>query len=503
MGECNLKKYYTAVVKDGKIFLNESTDLPEGTNIQLVEKKSFYQPLTEQIEEENIKSEPITTNIQQLEDNDSENKFDKFGLHKLVMQGVYKVGYASPTLIQNQAIRSIIEKKDVMGIAKTGSGKTAAFTLPILNNLIGQKIEKKRQPKVLIISPTRELAIQIGVSIDTYGRYTELNQITIFGGVNQKHQVDQLQNTGAQILVATPGRLLDLIRQKFISLDHVKTLVLDEADRMLDMGFIPDVKRIVSKIPHREQSLLFSATMPKDILDLAKSFLKEDFVHVTGDQQSIPINKIKQEIYFVEKGDKLSLLENLLEHDNISRALIFSRTKYGADKLVRKLKKQSYTIEAMHGNKSQAARQRVLKNFKDNKTQILIATDLAARGLDVDDITHVINYDLPSEPETYMHRIGRTARAGKSGIAISFCQDDQRKYFTQIEQLLGFQIPRASDNPFQSIHEEPLPTQFGKKAENKTKYKSNTKSRKNTRKKGARDFRSRDRKKKRTKKNND
>lgn len=480
------------MVKEGKIFLNEPTDLPEGTNIQLVEKKSPFQPLTQQIEDEKIAIQQVpmieevsTQKVQEgekmSEDRDSPNKFDKFGFHELINQGVTKVGYTSPTLVQDQAIQSIIDRKDILGIAKTGSGKTAAFALPILNNLLNQKLEHEKLPNVLVLSPTRELAIQIGVSFENYGLFTNIKQITIFGGVNQKHQVDQLQKRDAQILVATPGRLLDLINQKYISLDHVQILVLDEADRMLDMGFIPDIKRIVSKIPQREQSLLFSATMPKAILKLAESFLKTNYVHVTGDQQSIPINKIKQEIYFVEKEDKLALLENILEHDNISKTLIFSRTKHGADKLARKLQKQSYSIEAMHGNKSQASRQRVLKSFKDNNIQILVATDLAARGLDVDDISHVINYDIPSEPETYMHRIGRTARAGKSGIAISFCQNDQRKYFPQIEQLLGFHIPRAIDNPFQSVHEEPLPTKLGVKLESRKRNKQSKMSEKSNR----------------------
>ena len=381
-----------------------------------------------------------------------------------------------------------MEKKDVVGIAKTGSGKTAAFALSILNNLLQLKLDPKRQPKVLIITPTRELAIQIGVGFDTYGWFTNLKQITIYGGVSQKPQVEQLRKGGCSILVATPGRLLDLMGQNFISLEYIQTLVLDEADRMLDMGFIPDIKRIIQKIPKGGQSLMFSATMPSKILDLAKSFLKEDFIHVTGDKQSIPINKIEQEIYFVEKEDKMDLLHGLLANDNISRALIFSRTKYGADKLARKLKKLSFSIEAMHGNKSQQARQRVLSNFKANRTHNLVATDLAARGLDVDDISHVINYDLPSEPEIYMHRIGRTARAGKSGIAISFCENDQRKYFTKIEQLLGFHIPRALNNPFQSIYEEPLPTQLGKKKFDKTKNKSSSKTRKRGRKKRSQEF---------------
>lgn len=354
--------------------------------------------------------------------------------------------------------------------------------MPILHNLLKQKNTPKKQPKVLVISPTRELAIQIGKSFDTYGKFSQVKQVTIFGGVKQKNQVDLLHDGRYPILVATPGRLLDLMRQKIITLKHVQTLVLDEADRMLDMGFIPDIKRIVSNIPHREQSLLFSATMPKEILELAKSFLKKDFVHVTGDQTSIPIDKIKQEIYFVEKSDKLELLENILSHHNISKTLIFSRTKYGADKLARKLQRKSYTIDSLHGNKSQGARQRALSNFKENRTQILVATDLAARGLDVDDITHVINYDMPSEPETFLHRIGRTARAGKSGIAISFCQEDQRKYFAPIERLLGFHIPRAIDNPVQSMHEEPLPTDLKKKSNNTKGNKYSRRSNKGPRK---------------------
>ncbi|MCH8907503.1 MAG: DEAD/DEAH box helicase [Candidatus Heimdallarchaeota archaeon] len=460
--------------------------------------------LTEQLGDVKIGDEPVfvTREISSVPatftGSLSNRDFDQFGLHESLRLAIDDVGYITPTLIQGQAIGPIMDKKDVLGVAKTGSGKTAAFSLPILHNLIQEKLDRKKQPTVLVVTPTRELAIQIGVSFDTYGRFTKLKQVTIFGGVSQKPQVDSLRTSGFSILVATPGRLLDLIGQKHISLKYVQTLILDEADRMLDMGFIPDVKRIVEQIPLDRQSLLFSATMPAEVLDLAKSFLNDELIHVTGDQQSIPINKIKQEVYFVEKADKLELIKYLLSTDNISRAIVFTRTKHGADKLVKKLKRESFTIEAMHGNKSQNARQRALANFKSNKTQILIATDLAARGLDMDDISHVINYDLPMVPETYMHRIGRTARAGKSGNAISFCSNDERKYFAQIERLLGVHIPRALDNPLQSEFESPPPTQIATTKIGTKKSTTKTKSRRSSSKKEGREFNSWERNKRRT-----
>jgi ATP-dependent RNA helicase RhlE len=437
-----LKNTYTIEVNNGQIKLDEPTDLPEGTIITLSTQISDIKStnLTRQ------KISPLHENgtiKQNGKEINTKSEFSKFGLHKFLLKAINEAGYTSPTLIQDQAIIPVMQKEDLLGIAKTGSGKTASFALPIINDLIGTKPTNGTQPRVLIISPTRELAIQIGQSFDVYGKYTDINQVTIFGGVKQTGQVQQLKKK-AQILIATPGRLLDLVNQGIISLEFVKTLVLDEADQMLDMGFIPDVKRIVQIVPQREQTLFFSATMPNEILKLAKSFLKQKYIHVTAENQAIPINKIKQKLYFVEKQEKLGLLEDLLTSNEITRTIVFTRTKHGADKLVRKMKHLSLDLGALHGNKSQNARQAVLADFKANRIQVLIATDIAARGLDIDDISHIINYDIPSEPETYMHRIGRTARAGKSGIAISFCSQEENKYINQIEKLLGFKVQRAS-----------------------------------------------------------
>lgn len=350
---------------------------------------------------------------------------------------INKMGFSQPTDIQEKSIPHILIQKDVLGTAKTGSGKTAAFLLPIINNLLERETPKRTPIKTLIVAPTRELAIQIGDTFYKLARYTHLKHITIYGGVNQFPQVKALRKNNVAVLIATPGRLLDLISQGHISLDKVNTLVLDEADRMLDMGFLPDIKRIFRLLPPQRQSLMFSATMPAQIENLVHQFFKKDYVTIEGTKESVPLDKISQNIYFVEKSLKWERLRELLKNPQMKKAIVFSRTKHGADKIVRKLRKAYFSAEAMHGNKSQNARQKTLLNFKHSKTQILVATDVAARGLDVDDISHVINYDLPEEAETYLHRIGRTARAGKEGTAISLCSNDERKYFKRIERLVG------------------------------------------------------------------
>ncbi len=404
------------------------------------------------------KEEPL-----QVNNNEEMSSFERFGFNDAIRRAIKKVGYTSPTLIQEQAIQPVLNSTDLLGISKTGSGKTAAFILPLLQIYSNIDLKEATSPKILIITPTRELAIQIGVNVEKYGKYTGIKQTTIYGGVSQHEQVKKLRNKDSIFLIATPGRLLDLINQGHVDLNSVKTLILDEADRMLDMGFIPDMKKIVAYTSQREQTLLFSATMPEKILELANEFLKSDFVHVTGDQQSIPVDKINQEIFFVENREKFNLLKAILEQEQNHRVLIFTRTKYGADKLARKLSSKRSRIEAIHGNKSQQNRQKSLKNFRINRSNILVATDLAARGLDVKDITHVVNYDLPREAETYIHRIGRTARAGKSGYAISFCSKDERKFLPQIEVLMGNHIPRAKENPFQSEFQEPILANLNRK----------------------------------------
>ncbi|MCZ2098980.1 MAG: DEAD/DEAH box helicase [Chloroflexota bacterium] len=370
-----------------------------------------------------------------------------------LLRAVRAEGYAEPSPIQAQAIPHVLAGQDLLGCAQTGTGKTAAFALPILQRLAESRSQGARRLRALVLSPTRELASQIGASFETYGRFTGLRQITIYGGVNQNPQVERLQR-GADILVATPGRLIDLLNQRHVHLDTLEVLVLDEADRMLDMGFIHDVRRIIAKLPARRQTLLFSATMPDEIRSLADSILtKPVFVAVTP--AATTVDTIDQSVYFVEKGDKPALLEHLLRDATLDRVLVFTRTKHGANKVVRQLERARVSAEAIHGNKSQSARERALANFKDGATRVLVATDIAARGIDVDDISHVINYDLPNEPESYVHRIGRTARAGASGIAYSFCTADERAYLVDIERLIRLHIPRAAHHPFAS--EVPLP----------------------------------------------
>jgi ATP-dependent RNA helicase RhlE len=341
-----------------------------------------------------------------------------------------------------------LQRRDLLGCAQTGTGKTAAFSIPILQLLYQDKQQHKEQKtiKALILTPTRELAIQINESLAAYGRHTGLKHLVIFGGVSQNPQVDALKR-GVDILVATPGRLLDLMQQRFISLEHIKMLVLDEADRMLDMGFVNDVKKIIAKVPAKRQTLFFSATMPKEIQQLADSMLfNPEKVEVTP--VSSTAETIQQELYYVQKSDKRDLLSHILKDKNIKSVLVFTRTKHGADKVVKDLHKLKITAEAIHGNKSQNARQRALTNFKSRDTRVLIATDIAARGIDIDELAYVINYEIPNIPETYVHRIGRTGRAGANGIAYSFCDAEETAYIKDIQKLIGKQIPVNDEHPY-------------------------------------------------------
>ncbi len=345
--------------------------------------------------------------------------------------------------------RRYLPGRDLIGCAQTGTGKTAAFALPILQRLVAANQSRRGGViRVLVLSPTRELASQIGDSFAAYGRHTELKHIVIFGGVGQQPQVDKLRR-GADILVATPGRLLDLMGQGIVKLDTVEVFVLDEADRMLDMGFIHDVRRIIKVLPTKRQTLLFSATMPEAIQDLASSILINPLrVEVTP--QATTVDTVDQSVFFVNKKDKRALLEHILADRAIRRALVFTRTKHGANKLVEQLDHANIQAEAIHGNKSQTARERALANFKAGKTRVLVATDIAARGIDVDDVTHVINFDLPNEPESYVHRIGRTARAGASGTAYSFCDAEERAYLRDIEKLIRLRVPVVAEHPYVS-----------------------------------------------------
>jgi ATP-dependent RNA helicase RhlE len=383
--------------------------------------------------------------------------FDALGLSEPLLKALKKEAYTTPTPIQAQSIPLILDGKDVLGCAQTGTGKTAAFSLPILQLLAKNPPipGKKRHLRALILTPTRELALQIKESIDTYGVYTPLKNQVIFGGVSQLHQTNDLAR-GTDILVATPGRLLDLMGQGFINLQHIEIFVLDEADRMLDMGFVHDVKKVLAKLPTQRQSLFFSATMATEIINLANTILKNPSqVEVTP--VSSTAQTVQQSIYFVDKDNKRKLLVYLLENPAIKSLLVFTKTKHGANRLVTDLEKNGVAADAIHANKSQTARQRALSNFKAKTLRVLIATDIASRGIDVDDLTHVINYELPNIPESYVHRIGRTGRAGASGIAISFCDSDEREYLRDIQKIIAMQIPTVHDHPYESYDNEPIP----------------------------------------------
>ena len=364
------------------------------------------------------------------------NHFDEIDLIAPIQKALETEGYVKPTPIQAQTVPAALQGFDVLGCAQTGTGKTAAFALPILNRL-GDRNRKStpNRPLVLALAPTRELAIQIGDSFATYGRHLKIRQALVYGGVNQNKQV-RAMDRGAHVLVATPGRLLDLMDQGFIHLDRLETFVLDEADRMLDMGFLPDLKRIIRCLPQKRQSLFFSATLPPNIIQLSQSLLT-DPVTVNVTPKSRSVDKISQEMRFVEPAEKQSRLREILDGENVRRAIVFTRTKRTANLVERKLAQSGIKAAAIHGNKSQNARQRVLDAFRRDRVKVLVATDVAARGIDVDGITHVVNFDVPTEPESYVHRIGRTGRAGAEGIAITFYTSDQRKDVLAIEKLIG------------------------------------------------------------------
>ncbi|MFZ1686304.1 MAG: DEAD/DEAH box helicase [Flavobacteriales bacterium] len=409
--------------------------------------------------------------------------FDQLGLIQPLLDALRHEGYTKPTPIQEQAIPLLLQGHDILGCAQTGTGKTAAFALPILQllhsgeqpvatNGASSKLKEwfggakpaapatpagkrtAKQPLCLILTPTRELAIQIGESFSAYGRNLGIRHTVIFGGVGQKPQTDALQR-GVEVVVATPGRLLDLMGQGYVHLEKIEVFVLDEADRMLDMGFIHDVKRVIQKLPAKRQTLFFSATMPPDVSRLANTILTNPRrVEVTP--QSTTAEKVQQQLFHVDKGHKRALLVHVLEDAAIKSALVFTRTKHGANKVAKDLEKSGISAEAIHGNKSQSARQKALSNFKTGKTRVLVATDIAARGIDIDDLGHVINYEIPNIPETYVHRIGRTGRAGASGLAISFCDNgEERDFLRDIQKLIGKQIPVMREHPFEGAPPPP------------------------------------------------
>lgn len=374
-------------------------------------------------------------------------KFTQLGLSAPILKAIDALGYQETTPIQEKAIPVILEGKDVLGCAQTGTGKTAAFSIPILQLLTNEeKSTKTKNIRALILTPTRELAIQIDESIQNYGKHLHLKHTVIFGGVSQNAQTDTLKR-GIDILVATPGRLLDLITQGFIHLNALEFFVLDEADRMLDMGFLADIKKIIALLPRKRHTLFFSATMPKEISKLANSLLHNP-VKIEVAPVSSTAETINQQVYFTDRINKRSLLKHLLINPEIQSALVFTRTKHGADRVARELNKAKIKSEAIHGNKSQNNRQRALTNFKAKHTRVLVATDIAARGIDVEELSHVINYEVPNIPETYVHRIGRTGRAGANGVALTFCDAEEHVLLKDIEKTIGLKIPVVSNHPF-------------------------------------------------------
>lgn len=380
--------------------------------------------------------------------------FENLNIIEPIQKALKTEGYKEATPIQAEAIPSLLKGTDLLGCAQTGTGKTAAFAIPILQGIESEKRggKGKRQIKSLILAPTRELAIQIGKSFEAYSKYMDIKTLTIFGGVSQHPQTKALIR-GVDVLVATPGRLLDLINQRYVSLNHTKYFVLDEADMMLDMGMIHDVRRIIKYVPAVRQTMFFSATMPSEIEKLANSILKNPLkVEITP--ESTTVDTIEQSVYRVDKRDKTNLLIHLLKNNDMESALVFSRTKHGANKIVTLLEKAGFKADAIHGNKSQNARQLALKNFKERKTRILVATDIAARGIDVSQLSHVINYNLPEVSETYVHRIGRTGRAGRGGIAISFCDNEERKLLVDIQKLISKSIAVVHDQPYAMTDKE-------------------------------------------------
>jgi ATP-dependent RNA helicase RhlE len=374
--------------------------------------------------------------------------FEQLNLITPILTALKEENYTTPTPIQQKAIPIILAGRDLLGCAQTGTGKTAAFAIPVIQlmTLKPAPTNFKRPIRTLVLTPTRELAIQISESFTAYGRHTGLKNVVVYGGVGQKPQTDALK-AGVDILIATPGRLLDLMNQGHVRLEQVEFLILDEADRMLDMGFVHDVKKVIAKVPQKRQTLFFSATMPQEIVRLSSSILTNpEKVEVTP--VSSTANTIRQELYFVDKGNKKLLLIHLLNDPTIITSLVFTRTKHGADRVTKDLIRAGVRAEAIHGDKSQTARQRALSNFKAKQTRVLVATDIAARGIDVDDLSHVINYEIPNIAETYVHRIGRTGRAGASGIAISFCDNEERAYVKDITKLIGKQIPIVEEHPY-------------------------------------------------------
>lgn len=385
------------------------------------------------------------------------SNFESLGLSKQLLQTISKEGYSVPTPVQESAIPLLLKGHDVLGVAQTGTGKTAAFALPVLQIMARENIQGKRNIRTLVLTPTRELAAQINERFAAYSEHLSIYHQVIFGGVSQKPQVKSLRR-GVDILVATPGRLLDLIDQGFIDLGSVEFFVLDEADRMLDMGFIRDIRKVLKLLPKKRQNLLFSATMPSSIADLANSFLN-DATMIDLSPEEITVERIEQSVMFVQKQNKINLIIDIINENHVNRGIIFTRTKHGANRLVKRLDRSGIESAAIHGNKSQGARTRALAAFKNGDIPLLVATDIASRGIDIEGVTHVFNYDLPNEPESYVHRIGRTARAGKNGVAYAFCDESESGYLVGIQRLIGKQIPQFIEHPYHFPKAIPKPNQ--------------------------------------------
>jgi ATP-dependent RNA helicase RhlE len=405
--------------------------------------------------------------------------FQELNLSRPLLRAVAEAGYQTPSPIQAGAIPPVLAGRDMLGCAQTGTGKTAAFALPMLDRLNARPAAQKGAVRALILTPTRELALQIGASFDTYSKYLSLTNTVIFGGVGQAPQVAALRR-GTDVLIACPGRLNDLLGQGLVDLSNVEIFVLDEADRMLDMGFVHDVKKVIAKLPAQRQNLLFSATMPAEIEQLAGSIL-HDPAFVKVDPVSSTVDRIEQSLYYVQKTDKRQLLPWLLQNlePPVQNALVFSRTKHGADKIARDLVRAGIPAAAIHGNKSQSARVAALEGFKQGQTKVLVATDIAARGIDISELSHVFNYDLPEVPETYVHRIGRTARAGADGTAVSFCAPEEREYLTGIEKLNRRKIPVVRNHPWEQNAATETAAPIGRKKENSMEEKEKREPREN------------------------
>ena len=389
-------------------------------------------------------------------------RFEDLNIIEPILKAVKEEGYTEPTLIQEKAIPVILDRNDVLGSAQTGTGKTAAFAIPILQHLFNNRQEnnKPRKIKALVITPTRELAIQIGDSFSTYGRFTGIRNTVIYGGVKQASQTSSIRN-GVDVLIATPGRLLDLMEQGYVRLNDIEYFVLDEADRMLDMGFIHDIRKIIAKLPVKRQSLFFSATMPGNIVELSRKILLNPH-KIEATPKATTAETVQQYLYYTNKATKKDLLQHILNDKQISQVLLFSKTKHGADKITKHLKIQNIRAAAIHGDKGQNQRQKVLQQFKDGEIRVLVATDIAARGIDIDKLKYVINYDIPNISETYIHRIGRAGRAGEEGISISICEPEENGYVKDIEKLINQKIELIHKNPFPQT-EKPMTN--GEKAE--------------------------------------